>query len=180
MKQIVGILILSVMIISCTSESKIQPTNKYFDLKGLIERQIKMLNNQKPAIQKSIIMINSTENQTITTTDWSKELELFIQADLNKPAFVQSYQVDSSSMGVKYTLKENEKLPVKYLNISKLEEGAIGVEALISSDNYLYQTERLLKLSIKKNQLTDYQINGFQKIVFGDRKVFRINGKLLR
>ena len=180
MKKVFGVLILFMTIISCNSESKVEQTKKYFDLKGLIERQIKTLNTQKPTVQKSIIMADTSENQLIKTIDWAKELELFIQADLNKPAFVQSYQVDSSLMGVKYSLKEKEKLPVKYLNISRLGEGGISIEALINTNNYLYETERLLKLSIKDNELTDYQIDGFQKIVFGNKKVFKINGIIKR
>jgi hypothetical protein len=107
-------------------------------------------------------------------------LELFLQVDLNKPAFIQSYRVDSSSIGVKYTLKETEKLPVKYLHINRLGEDGISVEALINNDNYLYETERHLKLSIKNTELTDYQIDGFQKIVFGDKKIFKINGIIER
>ena len=180
MKKVFGVLILFMTIISCNSESKVEQTKKYFDLKGLIERQIKTLNTQKPTVQKSIIMADTSENQLIKTIDWAKELELFIQADLNKPAFVQSYQVDSSLMGVKYSLKEKEKLPVKYLSISRLGEDGISIEALINTNNYLYETERLLKLSIKDNELTDYQIDGFQKIVFGNKKVFKINGIIKR
>ena len=170
MKKVFGVLILFMTIISCNSESKVEQTKKYFDLKGLIERQIKTLNTQKPTVQKSIIMADTSENQLIKTIDWAKELELFIQADLNKPAFVQSYQVDSSSMGVKYTLKETEKLPVKYLNVNRLGEDGISIEAYINTNNYLYETERHLKLSLRDNQVTDYQIDGFQKIVFGNKK----------
>jgi hypothetical protein len=180
MKKVIRLLTFCALLSACSQEVKENQTNKYFDLKGLIERQIKALNTQKPVVQKSIIMAGSAENQSVTAIDWAKELELFLQADLNKPAFVQSYRVDSSSMGVKYTLKENKKLSVKYLNINKLGENGISIEALMSNDNYLYQTERLLKLSISNNQVTDYQINGFQKIVFGDKKIFNINGNILR
>ena len=180
MKKVFGVLILFMTIISCNSESKVEQTKKYFDLKGLIERQIKTLNTQKPTVQKSIIMADTSENQLIKTIDWAKELELFIQADLNKPAFVQSYQVDSSSMGVKYTLKETEKLPVKYLNVNRLGEDGISIEAYINTNNYLYETERHLKLSLRNNQVTDYQIDGFQKIVFGNKKKFKINGLIKR
>lgn len=180
MKQIMCLLILSLIVMSCNEEVKENQTKKYFDLKGLIESQIKTLNKQKPAIQKSILMSEKSENQVIKTIDWSKELELFMQADLNKPAFIQSYRVDSSSMGVRYTLKETEKLPVKYLNITNTGEDGMNIEALVNNENYLYETERHLKLSLKNNQITDYEISGFQKIVFGDKKNFKINGVVKR
>jgi hypothetical protein len=176
MKKVISLLTFCALLSACNEEIKENQTKKYFDLKGLIEKQIKTLNIQKPLVQKSIVVADSSENQSVKTIDWTKELELFIQADLNKPAFIQSYQVDSSSMGVKYILKETEKLPVKYLNISRAGEDGISVEALVNTDNYLYETERHLKLSIKNSELTDYQIDGFQKIVFGDKKIFKING----
>lgn len=179
MKQILGGLMIFILVISCKSDSKTEQIHKYFDLKGLVEKQITSLNNKKPTVRKSIEISNQVENQQVRNINWSKELELFTQADLNKPAFIQSYEVDSSSMGVKYTLKNTEKLPVKYLNISRLVEDGISIEALINTDNYLYQTERHLRLAIKHNELTDYQIDGFQKIIFGDRKSFKINGKII-
>ncbi len=180
MKKIIGLLIFLALISACNEEVKENQTMKYFDLKGLIESQIKTLNKQKPLVQKSIIIAEKSENQVVKTIDWAKELALFIQADLNKPAFIQSYQVDSSSTGVKYTLKNSENLPVKFLNITNAGTDGINIEALVNNDNYLYQTERHLKLSLKNNQVADYQIDGFQKIVFGDRKVFKINGVIKR
>jgi ABC-type uncharacterized transport system auxiliary subunit len=178
MKKVIGLLTFCALLSACNEEVRENQTKRYFDLKGLIEKQIKILNTQKPVVEKLVIIADSSENQSVKTIDWAKELELFIQADLNKPAFIQSYQVDSSSMGVKYTLKKTEQLPIKYLTISRLGEDGISIEALVNNENYLYETERHLKLSIKNNEVTDYQIEGFQKIVFGDKKIFKINGKI--
>ena len=180
MKKVISSLTLCALLSACNEEIKENQVKRYFDLRGLVEKQIKTLDTQKPIVQKTIIIADSSENQSVKTINWSKELALFTQVDLNKPAFVQSYQVDSSSMGVKYTLKNSEKLSVKYLTISRLGEDGISVEALINNNNYLYETERHLKLSLKNNELTDYQIDGFQKIVFGDRKIFKINGIIKR
>jgi ABC-type uncharacterized transport system auxiliary subunit len=178
MKKVIGLLTFCALLSACNEEVRENQTKRYFDLKGLIEKQIKILNTQKPVVEKLVIIADSSENQSVKTIDWAKELELFIQVDLNKPAFIQSYQVDSSSMGVKYTLKKTEQLPIKYLTISRLGEDGISIEALVNNENYLYETERHLKLSIKNNEVTDYQIEGFQKIVFGDKKIFKINGKI--
>ncbi len=180
MKKVIELLTFCAFLSACNEEIKEKQPKKYFDLKGLVEKQIKTLNVQKPVVQKVVIIADSSENQSVKTIDWSKELELFTQADLNKPAFIQSYQVDSSSMGVKYTLKESEKLPIKYLTINRSGEDGISIEAMINTNNYLYETERHLKLSIKNSELTDYQIDGFQKIVFGNKKTFKINGNIVR
>jgi hypothetical protein len=180
MKKLVYVLSLMIVISACQSESAEVKIKKYYDLKGLVERQIETLKSEKPKIQKNILVNESSENQTVDSLDWSKELEFFIQADLNKPAFVSSYRVDSSSMSVKYFLKETEKLPVKFLELNRMGEDGVEIRALVSNNNYLYNTERNLKLSLKNGQLVDYHIDGFQKIVFGEKKMFKITGKVLR
>jgi hypothetical protein len=180
MKKLVYVLSLMIGFSACQSESVEMKVKKYYDLKGLVERQIVTLKSEKPKVQKNILVNENAENQTVDSLDWSKELEFFVQADLNKPAFVSSYRVDSSSMGVKYFLKETEKLPVKFLEVNRLGEDGVEIRALVSNSNYLYDTERNLKLSLKQGQLTDYQINGFQKVIFSQKKMFKIMGKILR
>jgi hypothetical protein len=180
MKKLVYVLSLMIGFSACQSESAEMKVKKYYDLKGLVERQIIALKSEKPKVQKDIVVNESSENQTVDSLDWSKELEFFTQADLNKPAFVSSYRVDSSSMGVKYFLKETEKLPVKFLEVNRMGEDGVEIRALVSNNNYLYDTERNLKLSLQKGQLIDYQINGFQKVIFGKKKMFKITGKILR
>jgi hypothetical protein len=180
MKKLVYVLSLMIGVSACQSESAEMKIKKYYDLKGLVERQIEALKSEKPKVQKDILVNEVAENQTVDSLDWSKELEFFVQADLNKPAFVSSYRIDSSSMGVKYFLKETEKLPVKFLEINRMGEDGVEIRALVSNSNYLYDTERNLKLSLKQGQLIDYQIDGFQKVVFGKKKMFKITGKILR
>jgi hypothetical protein len=180
MKKLVYVLSLMIGISACQTESAEMKVKKYYDLKGLVERQIEALKTEKPKVQKNILVNEKAENQTIDSLDWSKELEFFLQADLNKPAYVSSYRVDSSSMSVKYFLKETEKLPVKFLEVNRMGEDGVEIRALVSNNNYLYDTERNLKLSLKQGQLIDYQIDGFQKVVFGKKKIFKIMGKVLR
>ena len=180
MKKLVYVLSLLLGFSACQSESAEMKVKKYYDLKGLVERQIKALKLEKPKVQKDITINEVIENQLVDSLDWSKELNFFIQADLNKLAFVSSYRTDSSSMGVKYFLKETEKLPVKFLEVNNMGEDSVEIRALVSNNNYLYDTERSLKLSLKKGQLIDYQINGFQKVVFGEKKIFKVRGTVLR
>ena len=180
MKKLVFILSLMIGISACQSESAEMKVKKYYDLKGLVERQIEALKSERPKIQKDISVNEVIENQTVDSLDWSKELDFFVQADLNKPAFINSYRMDSSSVGVKYFLKETEKLPVKFLEVNRMGEDGVEIRALVSNSNYLYDTERNLKLTLQKGQLIDYQINGFQKVVFGKKKMFKVIGKVLR
>ena len=180
MKKLVYVLLIMLTISACQSESGEMKVKKYYDLKGLVERQIIALKLEKPKVKKDISVNEVAENQTVDSLDWVKELEFFMQADLNKPAFVSSYRVDSSLRGVQYFLKETEKSPVKFLEINRMSEDGIEIRALLTNNNYLYDTERHLRLSLKQGQLIDYQIDGFQKIVFGKKKMFKVRGTVLR
>ena len=180
MKKLVYVLWIMFGVSACQSESGEMKIKKYYDLKGLMERQIGALKSEKPKVQKDISVNEVAENQTVDSLDWAKELEFFIQTDLNKPAFVSSYRVDSASMGVRYFLKESENLPVKFLEVNRMGEDGIEIKALVRNNNYLYDTERNLRLSLKQGQLIGYQIDGFQKVIFGKKKVFKISGKVLR
>ncbi|MFC0185144.1 hypothetical protein ACFFJX_22755 [Pseudarcicella hirudinis] len=48
----------------------------YFDLKGFIDAQIKLLDKTKPAVLKTVIVGDKKEVKTIKDIDWAKELEL--------------------------------------------------------------------------------------------------------
>jgi hypothetical protein len=81
MKKLLYILWLLMGISACQSGSAEMEVKKYYDLKGLVERQIKALKLEKPKIKKSISMNETLENQTIDSLDWSQELDFFIQAE---------------------------------------------------------------------------------------------------
>ncbi|MCU0471016.1 MAG: hypothetical protein MUF58_20720 [Arcicella sp.] len=180
MKIITLCSIIILLFTSCQNDPKESKIKKYFDLKTIIEQQIKQLDTQKPTVKKIITIGQTTENQTIKISDWTKELELFTQADLNKPAYLNSYLIDSTADEIKYTIKTEEHLPVKYLTILRPNGSGIRIEALINTSNYLYESEKRVTLILEKNHLIAYQIDGFQKVVFGDKKSFKINGTVVR
>jgi hypothetical protein len=173
-------LALIVLLGACQNDSQFEQPKKYFDVKALIQQVVQKLNAQKPLVKKTIQTPETTENQTIRIGNWAKELELFTQVDLNKPAYLNSYLVDSTSNTIKYTLKPNEKLPVQFLSFKEKGNTEYQIEALILVDNYLYSSEKHLTLTWKNDFVTNYQIDGFQKVVFGDKKSFKINGTVVR
>ena len=64
--------------------------------------------------------INEKRNQQTTRDiNWTRELELFTQADINKPALRSSYQITRpDSLTYQYTLKNSEeRLTVRSLNV---------------------------------------------------------------
>lgn len=167
---------------SCdTTEQTTSGPKVYFDLKGFIEGQIEVMSQEKPTITKIMTVGEQQEKRSTSEVDWKKELELFIQADLNKNAYQLSYATNRpDSLTYEYVLKTEEDLPVRQLKIV-LDE-ATGkpafVEARILSENKLYESEKNLQLqSGMRNgtwRVISYRIQGFQELAIGDRKPFDV------
>lgn len=182
----IPILYVLLFLTSCDSaqerESKVMT---YYDLKGFIESQVSSLNKEKPEVTK--IMGVSGKNETLTSRnmDWKKELELFVQADINKPAYSKSYAITKpDSLTVLYKLKTEESLPVRYLKIEmdKISGTPVVIQALLRSQNKLYQSEKNIEMhgSFQSGQwhLQTYTIKGYQKLATMDKKSFDVSAKV--
>jgi hypothetical protein len=107
-----------------------------------------------------------------------ERIRLFIQADLNKPAFVNSYQVTQNDSLVTYTLKPTETQLVKQIKLILINGELQQVYALLSDENYLYKTRKEIKADFDQNQLKHYEIDGFQQLVFGEKKAYQIKATI--
>jgi hypothetical protein len=157
----------------------------YYDLKGFIETQISALNQNKPEITKIMKVSGKEETRSSKDIDWKKELELFSQADINKPAYSKSYIVEKpDSATVIYTLKKGETLPVHYVKIilDKKSGNPVFVQALLRAENKLYQSEKNIRLSglVQNGKwiMQSYSIRGYQKLATMDKKLFDVSARV--
>jgi len=176
------------MFISCESEKRnIDQTKTFYDLKGFIEGQITDLNLEKPVVSKTMAIGKEKSQLSSKDIDWKKELELFIQADINKPAYKNSYKIiRADSMTYEYVVNAEEKIPVRYLKIKLDRPGGIPIEvkAILKSENKLYKSEKKIDLSCsyinERARITSYKIEGFQKLITMDEKPFKIEARVKR
>lgn len=166
-------------------QEKSDSKKSYFDLKGFIETQITFLTEQKPTVNKKMRVSGRDENRSTKQIDWKKELELFIQADINKPAYSKSYEISNPDpLTTIYTLKTEENIPVKSIRIEldKTTGNPVLIQALLHSENKLYQSEKKIELHCvnESNQwrLTSYSIKGYQKLATMEKKDFDINAQI--
>lgn len=159
----------------------------YYDLKGFIESQISVLNKVRPEVIKTMSVSGKNETRTSREMDWKKELELFVQADINKPAYSKSYSITKpDSLTVLYTLSSGESLPVRFLKIEmdKISGMPVLIQAQLRSENKLYQSEKNIEMhgSVQGGQwhLNTYAIKGYQKLATMDKKAFEISAKVKR
>ncbi|MCP9756250.1 hypothetical protein EGI26_13890 [Lacihabitans sp. CCS-44] len=173
------ILLIPLLLLSCNQEKELL-NKKYFDLKEFSESLILSLENQKPEVLKTWQIGKQKETKTTKDIEWTKELSLFVEADLNKSAFVNSYEIFENKGIISYKLKKSESLPVKKMTIEKLKEKdskEISVE--ISTSNYLFKNASEIKMKIKNGKLQAYSVFSIQKLFLSKPDTSFVEGQLV-
>lgn len=93
-------LLLVISLASCqplSEEVKENPTpNKFFDLKGYIQQEIKRLEAAQPKVSKTVAVNDKTETKELSGLNYDRELEIFIQSDINRRDWFEKYRADST------------------------------------------------------------------------------------
>lgn len=183
-----SIFLLSILLISgCTDSVQQNQPNVYYDVMGFVRRQIASLSAQKPVVNKLVAINEKRNQQTTNDINWNRELELFTQADINKPALRSSYQiVRPDSLTYQYTLKKTEeRLTVRSLTVrlDSLTHQPRQIEAVLQTNNPLYSSERQLLLESgpmagRAWQVKHYKLWGFQKLPYFSRNNFSVDGRV--
>jgi hypothetical protein len=176
--------LVALSLFSCDSETENDRDQgrAFYDVAGFIHDQSIQLNEIKPTVVKTTRMGDESNKLSATEIDWQKELELFSQADLNKPAYRQSYLVsrpDSSTY--QYTSKEGDRLSVRSLRIVVDSTNMpLYIKAVMKAENKLYTSEKIIEMHCRrvKNllRINSYRVEGFQKLAMMDKKPFLIEG----
>ncbi|MES2797567.1 MAG: hypothetical protein V4683_16480 [Bacteroidota bacterium] len=152
--------------------------NQYFDIKALFTKQIGQLTKEKPRFVKQIEINGEKETKETGSIDWKKELDPFVQMDINKPANLGSYEAIETDSTIKYTLKSTERKQIKAININK-EVGSnqiLWIQIESSDENVLYSWNKKITGTFKNAELEKYNIEGEQKILIFDKESYHVMG----
>jgi len=164
---------------ACSNPAQEARPGTFYDLKTFLNTQIAALNAQKPAVLKRMSLNGQLQNETMRVADWTRELDLFLQADINKQAYQASYTVSRpDSLTYEYQLKPEENLPVGYLKVilDSLDRQPRRVEAILLTKNSLYESRRMLWLETRGGTISRYHIEGFQQLAWLEKKPFMVEG----
>ncbi|MFD2147552.1 hypothetical protein [Mucilaginibacter antarcticus] len=148
-------------------------TPKHFDIKGYFEAEAARLKKRNPLITKTVTHNGFTEVKKLNITNWNAELGLFIQSDINKPAWRDSYNTDSSATSIIYKAKTSD-LKTQLVIITKNEGKIKWIMIYNTGNNKLYHTRE--KLSYFPDSL--YMIEKVQKVRLLNENSYLIKGKL--
>ena len=173
MRKILAFTFLVLGLAACQQKEISNKQLEYVDLQGFFSAEASRLNAQKPTLTKMVCINGKTESKVLNKSiDWEKELSVFKEADINKPAFKGMYQI--STLPNKTIYNSNSKnasvkrIEIDFGNTKK----PIGIRIFQLTKNMIYQSTDTLSYypdsvySIHKKQVvrvlgtTVYSING--------------------
>jgi hypothetical protein len=163
------------------------PANRkpnYFDVKGFLDKQVADLNRRQPVVEKQVrLRDGKTETTRVTKTDWAKELQIFYQADINKPALRGAYEVkavnQSAVTGQLYQRKAGVDATVRELLVTRATKYPEAMSATIIQDNPLFYSEKKLSLRADARGVESYSVEGIQKLVLFDTVRYTVRTRVV-
>jgi len=170
------VMLLFAFLSSCKPDN-VQDGSKpmYFDVAGYFKADTAKLHKLNHSTLKTVEHNGFKETKQVRIDDWGLELSLFIQSDINKPAWRNSYSVQSGNDGsVVYTAKTPE-LKTREIVITRNKDRSIKwIMIYNASKNALYQTSEVL--TYRPDSL--YTIKKRQHVRFLGTNTYFIKGTL--
>ena len=167
-------------IISCNTQNQTKPTN-YFDLTAYLNGQLKELYAQKFKLDKTSIAEDKSDMYSLAVVDWSRELQMFYNSDINKSGYDGKYSVDSIRI-MKDTFPElkvtysaiDSSLYTKQMEIyfSRTTNKVVYIRIKNSNHNFFVDNTT----DIQYIPLTEIAINMRQKKLLGPLNEFKMRG----
>ncbi len=189
--RLTGLLLL-VTLYSCQQEvvSELQK-EPYFDLKGLMNQQIAMLDRVNPAVEISAQIAGEDETQTIRkdSAGWQASLKLLTEVDINQPVLQGSYIVKDSvdrehDLKVKWYVAKKADADIPYMKVFYQDSlpAVRRIEAAFRESNLLYTTQRKMSATFDafegSPRLKQYQAEGTQKVIFKDSVYYQLQATI--
>ncbi len=178
---------------ACTNmENKKQKSiDVYYDINGLIDEQVELLNAISPFLLKTADLdgIKETDTLKLSEDEWENELSIFRSMDINKPMLVDSYveevKTNDSHTVTTWISKSQKDTEVDTLKIYQSgTDSPNKIIAHLSSKNTLFKTSKKLELvfsEYKGDQFLDqYSVIGWQKMLSKDSTFFSVNARIKR
>ena len=156
-------------------------TDSFFDLPDFFKEEQQSLSNKITSLHKKITINGKVEEQQLDSFDLKQELAAFIAADINRPTWLDQYQVDSlkDTQGVLKTLKYSaikDNLKTKNLTIT-YKNGQV-VEIYIKKAISTMAAESFQELTYYKGK--GYTNYNEQSMAFSDANTIRLEVNFLK
>ncbi|WP_416867906.1 MAG: hypothetical protein ACMVP2_12300 [Imperialibacter sp.] len=185
---VIGSLMLGLALSSCESSSSAKKISNYFDVAELFLSQAKLIKNVSFEKSASIDSLIETKTLKFDSLEWTKELSMFINMDINKAVLVGAFSEEktnsSDGSSVLYKKKPEVESGVQWMKLDYDSQGnVVAFSGRFEEENALYQNSRELSATFATQNgmstLESYSIRGFQKILMKDTVNYQIEAKAL-
>lgn len=146
-------------------------TMKFFDIKGFFRADSLRLAKLDPLVNKTVVHNQVAETKKVHISNWGNELSLFIESDINKPAWKASYSSETENGLLIYRSKD-PALKTQEVVIKKENDRVKWILIFNHTKNILYETNE--KLSYFPDSL--YLIQKSQRVRLLGKDTYRISG----
>jgi hypothetical protein len=172
---VTGMLMVALWLAACHPDVKETAALKYFDIKGYFAKDSIFLTRLNKPVFKTVTHNGVTESKEVHIANWGQELSLFKEADINRPAWKNSYTIIANDDVTLYKAKYPE-LKMREMIIKTDKNQVKWILIFNKTKNILYQTTE--KLSYFPDSL--YLIEKVQKVRLMGINNYRIQGVLSR
>jgi hypothetical protein len=165
---------------------------RYFDLDSLVSAQVVYLSKSKASLIKNATISekSSSSINTLDSTAWSHELDVFRQLDLiNRPIYSDVYDFKDGVKDSKsnllirsYEAPSNSAVPYLRLYYQATPARLKKLEAFYQETNSLYKSHRKLEMyfddNVGKPYLIGFEIEGDQKMILSDSIHYTIRAEI--
>lgn len=158
--------------VSCRPEVKeSKGQQRYFDIKGYFRADSVRLSVLHPLITKTAMHNGVSQTKKVYIDNWGREFELFESSDINKPAWLDSYEIQSANGLTVYKSKDPDLKTTKIV-IKKSGDKVNWILIYNHTKNLLY--ENVEKLSYFPDSA--YQIDRAQTVRLLGKNVYSVKG----
>lgn len=121
----------------------------YYDLPSFITKQANNLQSKSQWVRKQVTKDGHSHIIERGDIEWMEELDLFIESDINRPAWRGEFKVDTIRLEREYVITyktDNKQIPVKnvVVTIDKETKQCLKVTVDRRTENFLYQSDQSL------------------------------------
>jgi len=175
MRPLLYFFVFTLFFLSCGETTQIKKEIYYFDLDGYFQNEINRLNKLNPTILKTISSQGNTEKKELNNINWTTELLIFKEADINKAAWKDAYSADTTHSNEIATLTYRAKeksLATKEIRIALNPNGSVKKVVVTKQPN-----KRIFTASAHLVYIPDsgYTIQNDQKLITFDSDSFIVS-----
>ncbi len=171
------LLLLNLFLTGCYAEELQQELadEPFFDLAGYVDRQADSLRQAGTTVTKTIYLNGSTETKKMPGLNFTKDLRVFREADINKPAYRDKYAIERTEQGGELTrvyTATDSTMQTRRLTVVTRDSLPVHIEIFRKTGTVLSKGDHHLSYDPKKGyHIRTEQINRFGKDLDADIRV---------